>query len=185
MSPQVSAAATSVQNEDCNRRSANFHPSIWGDYFLSYASGDSLEADVNNVNVNLLELKEEIKRMLKEVDIVNNKPLQKLDLIDAIQRLGISYHFETEIDEILETIHKDHHVSGLIDDSKVDDHLHSISLQFRLLRQHGHKISCDVFNKFKDSNGNFKESLVTDIKGMLSLNSTRRNSVTYQGGGKI
>ena len=27
----------------------------------------------------------------------------------------------------------------------------------------------DVFNKFKDSNGNFKESLVTDIKGMLSL----------------
>ena len=26
-----------------------------------------------------------------------------------------------------------------------------------------------MFNKFKDSNGNFKESLVTDIKGMLSL----------------
>ncbi|KAK0598882.1 hypothetical protein LWI29_000321 [Acer saccharum] len=126
------------------------------------------EADVNNVNVNLLELKEEIKRMLMVVD-VNNKPLQKLDLIDAVQRLGISYHFETEIDEILETIHKDRHVSGLIDDNNVDDHLHSISLQFRLLRQHGHKISCDVFNKFKDSNGNFKESLVTDIKGMLSL----------------
>ncbi|TXG46287.1 hypothetical protein EZV62_028215 [Acer yangbiense] len=168
MSLQVSAAASSVPNEDCIRRSANFHPSIWGDYFLSYASGDSLEADVNNVNVNLLELKEEIKRMLMVVD-VNNKPLQKLDLIDAIQRLGMSYHFETEIDEILETIHKDRHVSGLIDDNNVYDHLHSISLQFRLLRQHGHKISCDVFNKFKDSNGNFKESLVTDIKGMLSL----------------
>ncbi|TXG67320.1 hypothetical protein EZV62_008595 [Acer yangbiense] len=168
MSLQVSAAASSVPNEDCNRRSANFHPSIWGDYFLSYASGESSETDVNNVNVNLLELKEEIKRMLMVVD-VNNKPLQKLDLIDAIQRLGISYHFETEIDEILETIQKDRHVSGLIDDNNVDDHLHSISLQFRLLRQHGHKISCDVFNKFKDSNGNFKESLVTDIKGMLSL----------------
>ncbi|KAK0601352.1 hypothetical protein LWI29_023441 [Acer saccharum] len=168
MSLQVSAAASSVPNEDCNRRSANFHPSIWGDYFLSYASGDSLEADVNNVNVNLLELKEEIKRMLMVVD-VNKKPLQKLDLIVAVQRLGTSYHFETEIDEILETIHKDRHVSGLIDDNNVNDHLHSISLQFRLLRQHGHKISCDVFNKFKDSNGNFKESLVTDIKGMLSL----------------
>ncbi|KAI9186809.1 hypothetical protein LWI28_021191 [Acer negundo] len=167
MSPQGSAAATSVPNEDCNRRSANFHSSIWGDYFLSYASGDS-EADVNNVNVKLLELKEEIKRMLMVVD-VSNKPLQKLDLIDAVQRLGISYHFETEIDEILETIHKDHHVSGLIDDSKVDDLLHSISLQFRLLRQHGHKISCDVFNKFKNSKGNFRESCATDIKGMLSL----------------
>ena len=101
------------------------------------------EADVNNVNVNLLELKEEIKRMLMVVD-VNSKPLQKLDLIDAIQRLGISYHFETEIDEILETIHKDRHVSGLIDDNNVADHLHSISLQFRLLRQHGHKISCGM-----------------------------------------
>ena len=105
--------------------------------------------EVDHVNVNLLELKEEIKRMLMVVD-VNNKPLQKLDLIDAIQRLGISYHFETEIDEILETIHKDRHVSGLIDDNNVDDHLHSISLQFRLLRQHGHKISCGMLISSKN-----------------------------------
>ncbi|KAL5804314.1 hypothetical protein ACOSQ3_031114 [Xanthoceras sorbifolium] len=169
MSLLDSAAAplTLIQNhnhQDCNRRSANFHPSIWGDYFLFYAADDSLEADV--VNENILKLKEEIRRMLVAPDI---KYVQKLDLIDVIQRLGISYHFETEVDEILEKIHKNHHVSGsgLRDDN--DDDLHSISLQFRLLRQHGHKMSSDVFNKFKDNKGNFKESLVTDIKGILSL----------------
>ncbi|KAL5804320.1 hypothetical protein ACOSQ3_031120 [Xanthoceras sorbifolium] len=169
MSLQDSAAVppTLVQNhdhQDCNRSSANYHPSIWGDHFLFYVADDSLEANV--VNENILKLKEEIKRMLMAPDI---KPVQKLDLIDAIQRLGISYHFETEVDEILEKIHKNHHVSGsdLRDDN--DDDLHSISLQFRLLRQHGHKMSSDVFNKFKDSKGNFKESLVTDIKGILSL----------------
>ena len=27
----------------------------------------------------------------------------------------------------------------------------------------------DVFNKFKDNMGNFKESLIKDVRGMLSL----------------
>ena len=27
----------------------------------------------------------------------------------------------------------------------------------------------DIFNKFKDANGDFKESLVTDVSGMLSF----------------
>lgn len=30
-------------------------------------------------------------------------------------------------------------------------------------------IQGDIFKKFKDANGNFKESLITDIPGMLSL----------------
>ena len=35
--------------------------------------------------------------------------LEKLELIDAIQRLGVSYHFEGEIDEVLQQIHRKHH----------------------------------------------------------------------------
>ncbi|KAJ0045725.1 hypothetical protein Pint_04326 [Pistacia integerrima] len=35
--------------------------------------------------------------------------------------------------------------------------------------------SSDVFNKLKDNNGNFKKSLVKDIRGMLSLYESRTN----------
>ncbi|XP_044507255.1 (-)-germacrene D synthase-like [Mangifera indica] len=142
-----------------NRRSANFHPSIWGDHFLSYAS-NSLESDDREKQQ---KLKDKIIRMLlTEV----KKPAEKLGLIDAIQRLGVSYHFETEIDQLFDQIYQLHQH---IDFRDVNNDLYFISLEFRLLRQHGYRISCDVFNKFKDNNGNFKASLAEDIRGMLSL----------------
>ena len=72
-----------------------------------------------------------------------NKPSQNnLDLIDAIQRLGVSYHFESEIDEILGKLHEAHQDCGLGDNE--NDELYYISLQFRLLRQHGYKISAGI-----------------------------------------
>ncbi|KAJ4726171.1 Linalool synthase [Melia azedarach] len=159
MSLQVLAtpALTQHAKPDANRHLANFHRDIWGDYFLSSDASDSMETDEE---IRHLQLKVEIKRMLMAHV---NKPSQKLDLIDAIQRLGVSYHFEHAIDELLEKIHD----CDLREDD--DDDLYSISLQFRLLRQHGFKISCDVFNKFKDINGNFKASLTEDVRGMLSL----------------
>ncbi|KAI5333526.1 hypothetical protein L3X38_023657 [Prunus dulcis] len=55
-------------------------------------------------------------------------------------------------------------------DDDGDGDLYNVSLGFRLLRQHGHNASCRIFNKFKDSkNGGFKESLITDVPGMLSF----------------
>nr|WNI01970.1 terpene synthase [Psidium guajava] len=73
------------------------------------------------------ELKGEVRKMLAGIV---DKPLQKLHLIDQIQRLGIEYHFEHEIDEGLEQIHKSY--SRLYrEDFKVDD-LHMVALIFRL-----------------------------------------------------
>ncbi|KAL9441429.1 hypothetical protein AB3S75_020006 [Citrus x aurantiifolia] len=164
MSLEVSASpAKVIQNagKDSTRRSANYHPSIWGDHFLQYTC-DTQETD-DGSNVKHLELKKEIRRMLK----ADNKPSRTLQLIDAIQRLGVSYHFESEIDEILGKLHEAHQDCGLGDNE--NDELYYISLQFRLLRQHGYKISADVFKKFKDRDGNFKTSLAKDVRGMLSL----------------
>nr|WNI01930.1 terpene synthase [Psidium guajava] len=96
-----------------------------------------------------------------------DRPLQKLHLIDQIQRLGIEYHFDREIDEQLKQIYKSY--SRLYrEDFKVDD-LHMVALIFRLLRQQGYYISSEVFNKFKDSEGKFQESLITNVHGLLSL----------------
>ncbi|XP_060669975.1 alpha-copaene synthase-like [Ziziphus jujuba] len=87
------------------------------------------------------ELKEEVKGLLMDSQ---KKPLEKLELIDSIQRLGVSYHFENQIDEILEKMHHDYS-NGVVD------------------TEH------DVFNKFKDEEGNFKASLAIDVSSLLSL----------------
>ncbi|XP_077221033.1 sesquiterpene synthase TPS2-like [Tasmannia lanceolata] len=137
------------------RRSAGFHPSIWGDHFLSYTE-DPKKLDAWSKRAEVL--KEEVRRIL-----INAKgSLEELDLLDAIQRLGVKYHFEKEIEEAL------HHLYVAETHASTDD-LHYVSLRFRLLRQQGYNVSADVFRKFKDERGNFKASLSTDARGLLSL----------------
>ncbi|KAK4398458.1 Bicyclogermacrene synthase [Sesamum angolense] len=53
--------------------------------------------------------------------------------------------------------------------STKDDDLRTVALSFRLLRQQGYPVSCDVFDKFIDSERNFKASLIKNIEGMLEL----------------
>ncbi|KAL4200980.1 hypothetical protein AMTRI_Chr02g256320 [Amborella trichopoda] len=106
-------------------------------------------------------LKQQLKALLAERI---NEPVALLELIDSIQRLGVVYHFEEEIQVALDNMY----TSGNIQQSWSDD-LYTVSLAFRLLRQHGYHMSSDVFGAFKDEKGSFKVSLVGDVKGMLSL----------------
>ncbi|CAN1179971.1 Probable terpene synthase 3 [Linum perenne] len=85
---------------------------------------------------------------------------EKLNLVDVILRLGIGYHFEEEIQRLLQQVYNDH-----------DGHdLWTVSQRFRLLRQHGYNVSSDAFKRFKTGDGgSFKEEIVNDFEGMLSL----------------
>lgn len=65
--------------------------------------------------------------------------LEKLKLIDSIQRLGVSYHFETEIDQILEHIYTTY---SILLSKESGENLYTTALLFRLLRQQGYQISC-------------------------------------------
>ncbi|KAJ0974933.1 hypothetical protein J5N97_016898 [Dioscorea zingiberensis] len=87
-----------------------------------------------------------------------------MELIDALQRLGVAYHFEEEINEALSLISN---TAPILHND--NDHLHNIALRFRLLRQHHYHVPSDVFNRFKDDDGNFKKELCNDKKGLLSL----------------
>ncbi|MBA0687507.1 hypothetical protein Goari_015038, partial [Gossypium aridum] len=51
----------------------------------------------------------------------------------------------------------------------IDDDLYTASVRFRLLREHGFNVCCETFDKFIDEKGKFKESLISDVKGMLEL----------------
>ncbi|XP_042478645.1 (-)-germacrene D synthase-like isoform X2 [Macadamia integrifolia] len=108
------------------------------------------------------ELKEEVRRMLM-ADA--NDPSKKLNLIDSLQRLGVAYHFEEEIEELLKKMQDALPVDGLDGCT----HLCTIALWFRLLRQQGYNFSCNAFNRFKDSKGSFREDLIKDVPGMLCL----------------
>ncbi|XP_031282246.1 (E)-beta-farnesene synthase-like isoform X2 [Pistacia vera] len=137
------------------RHTADFHPTIWGDQFLKDTS--ELKTIDPTTQEDYEQLKQEVKWMIMDTSQTN---AQKLHLIDAIQRLGVDYHFPKEIDDALEKIYSDN--------IEYND-LYTVSIHFRLLRQQGIKIVCNVFEKFKDDEGKFKASLINDVPGMLNL----------------
>ncbi|XP_023552098.1 (+)-gamma-cadinene synthase-like [Cucurbita pepo subsp. pepo] len=160
-SPISASSMKSPNNLKAKRPIANFHPSIWKDHFLSLSS-EATKIDVE-VEEQAKQLKGEVKKMLI---ISNRNPFKILNLVDSIQRLNVSYHFENEIDQILEQIYANYREFTNIDGN---DDLYTISLLFRLLRQQGYKIPCDIFTKFVESNGKFKESLAENARAILSL----------------
>lgn len=135
---------------------ANFHPSVWEYHFLSYNPEIT-----NQEQVELDEYKETMRKMLVEVPEDSE---QKLVLIDAMQRLGVAYHFDNEIEASIQNIFD---ASQLYKEN--DDNLYVVSLRFRLVRQKGHYMSSDVFKQFTNQDGKFKETLTNDVQGLLSL----------------
>uniref|UniRef100_M0ZP05 (-)-germacrene D synthase n=1 Tax=Solanum tuberosum TaxID=4113 RepID=M0ZP05_SOLTU len=145
------------------RRYVDYHPSVWGDYFLAY---DSSITDIDHEEEGEVErLRDEVKKMLIEAHHATSTR-KLLELIDNTQRLGVSYHFEKEIEESLKHIYNNMSCGEFDDD---DNNLDIVALRFRLLRQVGYNVSCDVIERFKDDEGNFKKELASDVKGILSL----------------
>ncbi|KAA3463645.1 putative terpene synthase 12 [Gossypium australe] len=157
----VSPPTTQVSNSDHpkdGRSSANYQPTIWSYDFLQSLKND--HADII-YKERAAELEQELRFALHDE---NAEPVNLLELIDDIQRLGLGHRFEIDINRALEKF-----VSS--DDYSVATKysLHAAALRFRLLRQHGYVVSQGVFKAFKDHKGNFKECLYKDVKGMLSL----------------
>ncbi|KAL6311211.1 hypothetical protein AAG906_000480 [Vitis piasezkii] len=147
MSIQVLACPLAQIPKPENRPRAEFHPSIWVTSSLPTIRKMSSERGGE-----------------KELMAAAGNPSQLLNFIDAVQRLGVAYHFEREIEESLQRIYDRFH-----DADDTNDDLYNIALRFRLLRQQGYNISCGIFNKFKDEKGSFKEDLMSNIQGMLGL----------------
>ncbi|CAN4114329.1 unnamed protein product [Withania somnifera] len=147
------------EEEEIVRPVANFSPSLWGDLFLSFSIDNHVAQEyAQEIQV----LKEQTRSMLLAT---GQELAAKLNLIDIIERLGIAYHFDKEINDILGQIYNENY------DFEGDDHndLCTCALQFRLLRQHGYNISLKIFSKFLNGNGKLKESLASDVLGLLSL----------------
>nr|XP_018632376.1 5-epi-aristolochene synthase 2-like [Nicotiana tomentosiformis] len=91
--------AIAKDKEEIVRPVANFSPSLWGDRFHSFSIDNQVaEKDAQEIEA----LKEQTRSILLAT---RQKLAETLNLIDTIERLGIDYHFDKEIDEILEHIY--------------------------------------------------------------------------------
>ncbi|XP_031376491.1 (-)-germacrene D synthase-like [Punica granatum] len=159
---QISSSTSTIERRFCWVSSQ----CLGGISFLKCPSQSERTID-ERAEQHIEKLKMEVKRMLTDADDDFHKPLNKLNLIDQIQCLGIGYLFDREIAEVLERIHGRYFVNCDHVDYARD--LCTTALMFRLLRQQGYRISCDIFEKFKDNKGEFSESLVEDVRGLLNL----------------
>ncbi|XP_055816519.1 vetispiradiene synthase 1-like [Solanum dulcamara] len=156
----AAAVMSNYQEEEIVRPVADFSPSLWGDRFHSF----SLDNQVAEKYAQEIEtLKEQTKSMLSAA--CGARLVDKLNLIDIVERLGIAYHFEKQIEDMLDHIYK---ADPNFESHEYSD-LSNLSVLFRLLRQHGYNISPELFSRFQDANGKFKEFLCNDIKGILNL----------------
>ena len=78
----------------------------------------------------LEDLKEEVRR---ELIAAASDPFKQLKFIDAIQRLGVAYHFKKDIEEALQDTY--------YGNNDIYHDLYDDALRFRLLRQQGFCIS--------------------------------------------
>ncbi|KAL0389334.1 UNVERIFIED_CONTAM: 5-epiaristolochene synthase [Sesamum calycinum] len=159
------AAATNVTDtlpsipNDVRPPITNYSPSMWGDAFTSFSFDDKVQEKYAE---SIQELKHQVRSMLMSE---GSTTIERLILVDTIERLGVGYHFEQEIEDQLREIFFQSQDKELQDNYD----LFSTALQFRLLRQHRYSVSCNVFNKFKDEDGEFEKTLTSDAKGLLSL----------------
>ncbi|CAA7023388.1 unnamed protein product [Microthlaspi erraticum] len=147
---------------EVHRPIADYPANIWDDLLTTFS----------NIDVGGSETYKEKHCMLKEV--VNESfmasranPIENIKFIDALCRLGVSYHIERDIVEQLGKLFDSLDFNRMIRQDGCD--LHTVGLLFQVFRQFGFKLSADVFEKFKDGDGKFKGHLAADACGMLSL----------------
>ena len=112
------------------------------------------------------ELKEEVrKELMLRASNEASQDIKLIKLIDVVQRLGLAYHFEKEIEESLQ------HIYVTYGDKWINNNnIESISLWFRLLRQHGFNVSSGIYKNF-----NIKSLIIDSFTALPSLSPKLNN----------
>ncbi|GAA0158549.1 hypothetical protein LIER_15542 [Lithospermum erythrorhizon] len=142
------------------RRSANYKPNIWKFNFLQ--SLPTVSYDDDSHKIQFLKLVDDVKKVFKEGNDVDDDELAQLELISSITKLGLSKYFDKEIRDVLGSIS-----SCSI---KKSDDLYAASLSFRLLRHYGYSVSEGIFMSLTDEEGKFTPgSLNMNVKATIEL----------------
>ncbi|KAL1217279.1 Alpha-humulene/(-)-(E)-beta-caryophyllene synthase [Cardamine amara subsp. amara] len=149
------------KSEEVDRPLADFPVNIWEDPLTTFSV---LDLDSERNKEKLRSLKETVMESLMAS---RENPIENIKFIDSLCRLGVSYHFEHEIFMQLEAMFGCHDFIEMIRDN--ESGLYTVALVFQVFRQFGYKLATDVFDKFKNKDGEFKEHLAEDARGLLCL----------------
>ncbi|KAL5227528.1 hypothetical protein ABZP36_015793 [Zizania latifolia] len=143
-------------------------PSVWGDFFVTYNPPNPHRSS-EWMRERADQLKTQVRHKLQQL-ATSSGVADTVALVDVLEHLGVDNHFRDEIaTALLHVVHRDEHDCAVAASGGNNSDLHVTSLRFRLLRQHGFRVSVDVFDKFRDNKDSFKESLTSDTRGLLSL----------------
>ncbi|CAN6825794.1 unnamed protein product, partial [Brassica oleracea] len=152
----VRLKATTCDGQLSNRQFKELPPSEWTHHFhsvtLDVSEMDGLKREIDT-------LKPKVKNVF-----MSSQGTERILMIYLLVSLGLAYHFEDEMyDTLKESFTK---IEEMMDN---EEDLYKVSIIFWVFRTYGHHISSDVFTRFKESNGDFKETLKDDPRGILSL----------------
>ncbi|XP_023737000.1 (3S,6E)-nerolidol synthase 1 isoform X2 [Lactuca sativa] len=147
----------SINTSDRLKQCSN--PSKTNQYFCNHMNSIIVEEDNDVKHAEL------VKRVRKLIGKVSDEGFEDLMMIDALQRLAIDYHFEDEINLILERRNMQYTNTDFFQ----HQNLYEISLCFRILRQNGFFVLPDYFKKFKGNYKEFDRKLNYDIRGLMAL----------------
>ena len=89
---------------------------------------------------------EVLKAMVKDMLVAStDDPIENMFLINSLCRLGVSYHFESEIEKQLSHLFI---TLGEVIDNNKDYDLHTIAVIFQVFRSHGHKMPSGKCNLY-------------------------------------
>ncbi|KAI0493033.1 hypothetical protein KFK09_027309 [Dendrobium nobile] len=114
------------------------------------------------------------EKLMEEVRFLINQQhslTEQLELVDTLCQLGLGYHFDVELKNLLSSISSSKkNINNLIE----NNNLHDFALLFRLVREHDiHNASIlrldDLISCFKKEEESFNQNNQLDVKGMLNL----------------
>nr|ABA86247.1 (-)-linalool-like synthase [Picea sitchensis] len=178
VTPSISMCWTAtVLDDGVQRRIANHHSNLWDDSFIQSLSTPYGETSYLERADKLIG---EVKDIINSISVEDgelitplNDLIQRLSIVDNIERLGIDRHFKNEIKSALDYVYSYWNEKGIgCGRESVITDLNSTALGLRTLRLHGYPVSSDVFEQFKEQKGQFACSAIQtegEIKKVLNL----------------
>jgi len=183
--PAMSMSST-VSDESVQRRTGGYHPNLWNDDIIHFLSTPYGEPAYRERAERLID---EVKKMFNSMSLQDgefsplNDLIQRLWMVDSVERLGIDRHFRNEIKSALDYVYSYWNQKGIgCGVQSVIPDLNSTALGLRTLRLHGYPVSADVLKHFKDQNGQFACS-PSDTEGEMRsiVNLYRASLIAFPG----